>query len=212
MPDNVYKYLLQHTREPPILRQLRQETATMHGGHMQISPEQGQLLALLVELLGVRLAIEVGVFTGYSSLAVALALPADGQLYAFDRDPGTMAVAQRYWEAAGVAHKVLPKVAPALDSLQQLLDSGQAGRFDLAFIDANKRDYPRYYELCLQLVRPGGLIAVDNVLFYGKPADASITDKATVAIRDFNAALLRDERISLSIVPIGDGMALCRKR
>jgi len=212
MTDRLYQYLLDHTREPPILRQLRDETASMHGGHMQISPEQGQLLSLLVELLQVESAIEVGVFTGYSSLAVALALPDHGQLIAFDKDATSMAVARRYWEAAGVQHKVTGVLGPAEGGLQELLDQGKAGTFQLAFIDANKRAYQRYFDLCLQLVRPGGLIVVDNVLYYGKVADPEAQDKITDAIRQFNSDLVKDERVSVSIVPVGDGMALCRVR
>eukprot|EP00878_Enallax_costatus_P038086 GHUV01043237.1.p1 GENE.GHUV01043237.1~~GHUV01043237.1.p1 ORF type:complete len:214 (+),score=24.61 GHUV01043237.1:466-1107(+) len=205
-------YLLSHTREPEILAELRKETASMHGGHMQVAPEQGQLLALVVELLGVTSAIEVGVFTGYSSLAVALALPDDGRLVAFDRDAKTMAVAQRYWEKAGVAHKVDGRLGPAVDGLQELVQQEGEHSFDMAFVDADKRGYQAYFDLCLRLVRPGGLIAVDNVLFYGKVADPGAQDKATMALKKFNDALMVDERVTFSIVPIGDGMALCRKR
>eukprot|EP00879_Flechtneria_rotunda_P028167 GHRR01030249.1.p1 GENE.GHRR01030249.1~~GHRR01030249.1.p1 ORF type:complete len:181 (+),score=58.33 GHRR01030249.1:444-986(+) len=179
---------------------------------LQTAPEQGQLLALLVELLGVQSAIEVGVFTGYSSLAVALALPESGKLVAFDKEPTTMEVAQKYWDKAGVAHKVDSRLGPALERLQELLNEQGKSSFDMAFIDADKRCYQSYFELCLKLVRPGGLIAVDNVLFYGKVADPAVQDKATVALKEFNQRLLADARVSYSIVPIGDGMALCRKR
>eukprot|EP00775_Hariotina_reticulata_P001289 gene1289-1630_t len=183
----------------------------MRGAQMQIAPEQGQLLALLVELLGVQKAIEVGVYTGYSSLAVALALPANGRLVAFDRDAKTLAVAQRYWRRASVEGKIQICLGPAISGLQQLLDQEGSESFDMAFIDADKRGYQAYFELCLQLVRPGGLIAVDNVLFYGKVADPAADDKATLSLRAFNDSLLVDQRVSFSIVPIGDGMALCRK-
>ncbi|GBF94855.1 caffeoyl- O-methyltransferase [Raphidocelis subcapitata] len=212
MTDRLYTYLLAHTREPPILRRLREETAGMHGAQMQISPEQGQFMGLLTELLGVRRALEVGVFTGYSSLAVAMALPPDGRLVALDKDAKSMEVARRYWREAGVGHKVDSRLAPADESLAALLAEHGPGSFDFAFIDADKRAYPRYFEACLQLVRPGGLIAVDNVLFYGKVADEQVQDKATVALREFNSSVLSDPRVSLSIVPVGDGMALCRKR
>ncbi|KAF8066258.1 mdmC [Scenedesmus sp. PABB004] len=212
MTPALYAYLLAHTREHPLLAQLRAETAARHGGHMQVAPEQGQLLALLAELLGARRVIEVGVFTGYSSLAVALALPPDGELVALDRDADSMAVAQRYWDAAGVGGVVRPVLGPAAASLDALLASGGAGRYDLAFIDADKRSYAAYFEQCLALVRAGGLIAVDNVLFYGKVADPGAADKATVALRAFNDALAADARVSVAVVPVGDGMALCRKR
>lgn len=155
--------------------------------------------------------VQVGVYTGYSSLAVALALPAGGRLAAFDRDAKTLAVAQRYWTRAGVEGKVQSCLGPALDGLQLLLDQEGKDSFDMAFIDADKRGYQAYFELCLQLVRPGGLIVVDNVLFYGKVADPVAGDKATLSLRAFNDSLLADERVSYSIVPVGDGMALCRK-
>ncbi|KAI8464284.1 MAG: O-methyltransferase [Monoraphidium minutum] len=212
MSGELYAYLLQHTREPQVLRDLREETSAMRGANMQVSPEQGAFMSLLVELMGVRRAVEVGVFTGYSALAVAMALPPDGRLVACDRDARTMEVAQRYFQAAGVAHKVDARLAPAEDTLARLLEEGGEGAYDFAFIDADKRAYGRYFELCLRLVRRGGLIAVDNVLWYGKVADEEVQDKATAALREFNTALVGDGRVTLSIVPVGDGMALCRKR
>jgi len=212
MTADVYAYLLKHTREPEVLAKLRAETASVHGSHMQITPEQGQLLALLVEVTGAKKAIEVGVFTGYSSLAVAMALPPGGKLVALDKDAGTMAMARRYWQEAGVADKVVDMLGPALDSLNKVLETEGPDSYDFAFIDADKRVYWQYYELLLKLVRPGGLIVVDNVLFYGKVADPNVTDKATAALRDFNERVMKDERVSLSIIPVGDGVALCRKR
>ncbi|MEW5300988.1 MAG: hypothetical protein WDW38_009436 [Sanguina aurantia] len=212
MTPVLYAYLLQHTRETKVLADLREATGAVTGSHMQVTPEQGQFLAFLVEMLGVQAAIEVGVFTGYSSLAIALALPANGRLIALDRDAGTMAMAESFWEKAGVRHKVDSRVGPALASLQQLLEVEGPGSFDFAFIDADKRAYWQYYELCLELLRPGGVIAVDNVLFYGKVANPEVKDKATVALRDFNARLLLDRRVTISTVPVGDGLALCRKR
>ncbi|PNW73770.1 hypothetical protein CHLRE_13g571950v5 [Chlamydomonas reinhardtii] len=212
MTPQVYDYMLEHTREPEVLRRLREETADVHGSHMQITPEQGALLGLLVELVGAKRVVEVGVFTGYSSTAMALALPADGKLVALDRDERPVAMAQRYWGLAGVEERVELRVGPAEESLQALLERDGPGSYDMAFIDADKRAYDSYYELLLQLVRPGGLIAIDNVLFYGKVADPPPGDKAALALRDLNAKLLADTRISVSMVPIGDGMTLCRRR
>ncbi len=199
-------------REPEILQKLRAETQDLPGAIMQIAPEQGQFMALLVQLLGAKRTIEVGVYTGYSSLSVALALPPAGQVIACDVDPEATAIAQRYWAAAGVEHKIDFRLGSALDTLDQLLAQGQAGSFDFAFIDADKRNYPRYYEQCLQLVRSGGLIAIDNVLWSGRVADPSDTDARTVAIREFNQMLHGDERVALSLVPIADGLTLALKR
>ncbi|KAG1662959.1 hypothetical protein FOA52_006712 [Chlamydomonas sp. UWO 241] len=212
MTTELYSYLLAHTREPEVLKELRDETAAMLGSHMQITPDQGQMLALLVQLMGARRAIEVGVFTGYSSVAVAMALPETGKLYALDKDDRSMGVARKYWAKAGVQHKVVERLGPALGSLERMLEEEGPDSFDVAFIDADKRAYWQYYELLLKLVRPNGLIVADNVLFYGKAAAPEASDKAAQALAEFNAKLLVDERIDLSIVPVGDGMALCRKR
>lgn len=198
-------------REPEILSQLREETANHPQSQMQIAPEQGQFMALLVRMLGAKKTIEVGVFTGYSSLAVALALPEDGQVVACDLDAEITQIAQRYWQEAGVAHKIELHIAPALETLDQLL-ADQAGTFDFAFIDADKRNYDNYYEQCLKLVRPGGLIAIDNVLWSGRVADLQEQDKRTQAIRDFNTKLHQDDRVFLSLVPIADGLTLALKK
>ncbi|MEZ5666729.1 MAG: class I SAM-dependent methyltransferase [Alphaproteobacteria bacterium] len=211
--EPLYAYLLANgVREPDVLRRLRLETAPMRWSGMQIAPEQGQFMALLTELVGARRAIEVGTFTGYSALAVALALPEDGLLVACDINPETTAIGRRYWEEAGVAGRIDLRLAPAAETLQALIDAGQAGSFDLAFIDADKTGYLRYYEQCLTLVRSGGLIMIDNVLWGGKVADKTLSDEDTLAIRDLNRTLHADDRVSLSMVPVGDGLTLARKR
>jgi predicted O-methyltransferase YrrM len=179
---------------------------------MQIAPEQGQFMALLVQLLGAKKTLEVGVFTGYSSLVVALALPPEGQIVACDHSEEFTAIARRYWQQAGVAHKIHLHIAPALETLDQLLATGEAETFDFAFIDADKSNYDNYYERSLQLVRPGGLIAIDNVLWSGRVADPQIQDNRTKKIRAFNEKLLQDQRVSLSLVPIGDGLTLALKK
>jgi predicted O-methyltransferase YrrM len=213
LTDELYDYLLRVSlREPDVLRKLRDETAKMDNAQMQIGPEQGQLMALLVELLGARRTLEIGTFTGYSALVVALALPDDGKVVACDVNEEWTSVARRYWQKAGVAQKIDLRIAPAVETLRRLLDDGGRDAFDFAFIDADKASYDAYYELCLQLVRPGGLIAVDNVLWSGKVIDPSVTDADTEAIRRFNAKLASDARISLSLVPIGDGLTLARRR
>jgi predicted O-methyltransferase YrrM len=209
----LYDYLLTTSvREPEILWKLRQETANHPYGRMQISPEQGQFMRLLVQLLGAKKTLEVGVFTGYSSLSVALALPADGKIIACDVSEEFTAIARRYWQQAGVADKIDLRLAPAVVTLDALLADGQAGTFDFAFIDADKENYDTYYERALQLVRPGGLIVIDNVLWSGRVADAQIQDESTQAIRALNQKLHNDERVTLSLVPIGDGLTLALKR
>jgi caffeoyl-CoA O-methyltransferase len=169
-------------------------------------------MALLVRLMGARRCLEIGVFTGYSSLATALALPDDGRIVACDVSGEWTAIARRYWQAAGVEHKVDLRLAPALETLDTLLDEGQAGRYDLAFIDADKESYLAYYERVLRLLRPGGLAIVDNTLWDGRVADPEHADEDTVALRHFYEHLHRDERVDLSLVPIGDGLTLARKR
>lgn len=213
LEPQLYNYLLSVSlREPEILQQLRQETANLTGAIMQITPDQGQFMQLLVKLMEAKNAIEVGVYTGYSSLAVALALPKNGKLIACDISKEYTEVARRYWEKARVADKIDLRIAPALDTLQGLLAAGKQASFDFMFIDADKRNYPNYYELGLELLRPGGLIVVDNVLWSGRVVDPTDTDKRTVAIREFNQKLHTDERVDISLVPLADGLTLARKR
>jgi predicted O-methyltransferase YrrM len=213
LDDRVYDYLIAHSlRELPVLAALRAETAKLPQAGMQISPEQGQFMALLIELIGAKRTIEVGTFTGYSSLAVALALPPDGRVIACDVSEEFTSVARRYWAKAGVADKIELRLAPANQTLDSLLAAGEAGSFDFAFIDADKENYVGYYERCLKLLRDGGLIAVDNVLWSGEVANPAIEDKDTRAIRALNDQLKTDQRITLSMVPIGDGLTLARKR
>lgn len=213
LDDRLYNYLLSVSlREPEILRQLRQETNNHSQAIMQISPEQGQFMALLVQLLGAKKTLEVGVFTGYSSLSVALVLPPDGKIIACDVSEEYTAIARRYWQKAGVADKIDLRLAPALETLDRLLADGQAETFDFAFIDADKVNYDRYYERSLQLVRPGGLIAIDHVLWGGKVADSQLQNSSTLAIRALNQKLHHDERVTLSLVPIADGLTLALKR
>jgi len=199
-------------REPPVLAALRQETAALPNAGMQISPEQGQLMRLLVELIGARRALEVGVFTGYSSTSVALALPDDGELVACDIDEGYTTIARKYWRLAGVEHRVSLRLGPAVRTLDELLESGQKNSFDFAFIDADKENYSHYYERALELLRPGGLLTIDNVLWGGSVADPDDQRPTTQAIRRLNATLRDDERVTASLLPIGDGLFLARKR
>jgi predicted O-methyltransferase YrrM len=212
LEQNLYDYLLSVSlREPTILTQLRQETSQLPMSRMQISPEQGQFMALLVKLIGAKKTLEVGVFTGYSSLVVALALPADGKIVACDVSEEYTSVARRYWQQAGVADKIDLHIAPALETLDKLLTAGEAETFDFAFIDADKSNYDNYYERSLELIRPGGLIAIDNVLWSGKVAETEIQDNQTNKIRDLNRKLHEDSRITLSLVPIADGLTLAMK-
>jgi predicted O-methyltransferase YrrM len=211
--DSLYEYILSASlREPEILQKLRQETASHPMSQMQIAPDQGQFMALLVQLMQAKKVLEVGVFTGYSSLAVALALPPDGKLIACDVSEEYTAIARRYWEMAGVADKIHLHIAPALETLDQLLANGEANTFDFAFIDADKSNYPGYYDRALQLVRPGGLIAVDNVLWSGRVADPQEKDNRTEAMRAFNQKLHQDERILPCLLPIADGLTLALKK
>jgi predicted O-methyltransferase YrrM len=199
-------------REPDILRELREETGQRAHNTMQIAAEQGQFMALLVRLMRAKNCLEIGTFTGYSSLAVALALPAGGRLICCDIDPDNTAVAQRYWRKAGVAAKIELRIAPAIETLEALLAAGAAGSFDFAFIDADKPAYDQYYEACLTLLRPGGLIVIDNVLWGGQVADPSYRDRSTVALKKLNRKLHEDLRVDLSLVPLGDGITLALKR
>ncbi len=213
LSNELYDYFCSVSlREPEILRQLREETAQLSSGGMQVSPEQGQFMRLLVELIDAKKCLEIGTFTGYSSLSVALSLPEDGTLVACDKSEEWTSIARRYWKSAGVGKKIELLLGPAIESLDKLLKEGQAGTFDFAFIDADKSNYIGYYERVLSLVRRGGLILVDNVLWSGKVADASNSEDDTITIREFNQRLRNDERIFLSMIPIGDGLTLARKR
>jgi caffeoyl-CoA O-methyltransferase len=194
------------------LAELREETSQLPSAGMQVSPEQGQFMRLLAELIGARRALEVGVFTGYSSISVALALPPDGELIACDVSAEYTDIARRYWRRAGVEQRIGLKLGPALATLDELLAKGQAESFDFAFIDADKENYLAYYERALQLLRRGGLLAVDNVLWGGSVADPANQKPSTQAIRALNERLHGDERVSISLVPIRDGLFLARKR
>jgi predicted O-methyltransferase YrrM len=212
LDDTLIDYVQSHSlREHPAQVALRAATAGHRAAGMQISPEQGQFMALLVRLIGARRTIEVGVFTGYSALTVALALPDDGHVLACDISDEYTRVGRPHWEAAGVAHKIDLRLAPALTTLAAELAQGSMGTYDFAFIDADKTGYDAYYEHCLQLVRAGGLIAIDNTLWGGAVAHAAGSDD-TVALQALNDKLLRDQRIDLSLLPIGDGLTLARKR
>ena len=211
--DALYEYLLSVSlREPDVLCRLREETAKMPQHNMQISPEQGQFIALLVELTGARKCLEVGTFTGYSTLSVALALPEDGQIVACDISEEFTSRAKPYWQEAGVAGKIDLRLGPALETLDALIADGESGAFDFAFIDADKVNYQGYFQRALDLIRRGGLILVDNVLWSGAVVDPARDDEDTEAIRAFNQTRAGDPRISLSLVPIGDGLTLARKR
>jgi predicted O-methyltransferase YrrM len=213
LSDRVYQYLLSvSVNETEVLKKLREETAQLPQSIMQISPEQGQFMGLLVQLLGAKKTLDIGVFTGYSSLVVALALPPNGMVIACDIDENYTAIARRYWQAAEVADKIELRLAPALETLDNLIAAGEAGTFDFAFIDADKRNYPNYYERSLELLRPGGLIAVDNVLWSGRVAEPEDTDKRTIAIREFNQKLYQDQRVKISMLPVADGLTLAMKK
>jgi predicted O-methyltransferase YrrM len=213
LPPDLHAYLTRYgVREPQILRRLREETAELPQHGMQIAPEQGALMALLVGLSGARRAIELGTFTGYSSLAVMLAMPPDGTMVCCDVSAEWTSVARRYWSEAGVADRVDLRLAPALETLDALLASGAAGTFDFAFIDAAKRDYPDYHERIVQLLRSGGLAIYDNVLWDGDVIDKSKTDPATVGVRRLNERLATDERVTISMIPVADGLTLALKR
>lgn len=213
MTDNLHEYLLSVT--PPItdvMRRLREETAKLPMGMMQISIEQGALMKLLIELIGAKKTLEVGVFTGYSSLVVAQALPADGKIIACDVSEEWTSIARRYWQEAGVANKIDLRLGPAAEKLQALIDDGQSGTFDFAFIDADKSNYERYYELSLKLLRKGGLLSIDNTLWGGRVADPSVTDADTETIRAISRKLVSDDRVTACLVPVGDGYSLAVKR
>lgn len=215
MTEQLHRYLLEvGVREPEVLGRLRAATAEETGGsaQMQISPEQGAFMAMLVDLMGARKTLEAGVFTGYSSTAVALALPEDGHLVACDVSEKWTAIARRFWKEAGVEDKIELRLGPAIETMDALLAEGEEGKFDFAFLDAVKTEYDAYYERTLRLLRPGGVMAVDNVLRSGDAADETIRDEGNVAIRAFNYKVHADERVSVALVPIADGLTLARKR
>jgi len=213
LSDELNAYLVEvGAREPEVLARLREETAVMPEAGMQIAVEQGALLAMLARLLNARRILEIGTFTGYSSTAMAMALPPDGRIVCCDVSEEYTAVARRTWAAAGVEDRVDLRLAPALETLESLLATDGPGSFDLAFIDADKTSYRGYVEGALLLVRPGGLIAIDNVLWSGRVIDPADTDEDTQAIRDLNADLANDERVDIAMVPIADGLTLLRVR
>lgn len=213
LEKSLYDYLqLVSLREPEILALLREETAQHTMSRMQIAPEQGQFMALLVQLMKAKKTLDIGVFTGYSSLVVALALPPEGKVVACDVNEEYTAIARRYWHKAGVADKIELHIAPALETLDSLIAKGEADTFDFAFIDADKSNYDNYYERVLQLVRSGGLIAIDNVLWSGRVANPQEQDNRTNNIRAFNQKLHQDSRITISLIPIADGLTLALKR
>jgi predicted O-methyltransferase YrrM len=213
VPEQIEKYVSSFiTQETPLQRRLRAETAVLPEARMQIGPDQGALLALLIHLIGARRALEVGTFTGYSALAVASALPPDGRLVACDVSEKWTAIGRRYWEEAGVADRIDLRLGPAVDTLAGLLREGAAGSFDFAFIDADKESYDAYYEACLRLVRPGGLLAIDNVLWFGAVVDPSAVDAETEAIRALNRKVRDDGRVEACLLTVGDGVMLARKR
>ncbi|MCF6159617.1 MAG: SAM-dependent methyltransferase [wastewater metagenome] len=212
LTEELYQYMLSSSlREPEILRKLREETSHDHMAHMQISPEQGQFMAFLVKLMGATKTFEAGVYTGYSSLCIALAIPPRGRIIACDINTEWTSVARRYWQEAGVSEKVSLYLAPALEIMDKLLAENHAGTFDFIFIDADKEHYLTYYERALEMVRPGGLIVIDNVFWSGNVLNPHATDKSTVAIQTLNKKLLHDKRILLSLIPIGDGLTLALK-
>ncbi len=214
LSDTLYQYLLANSiHEPEILTKLRVETSQHPLVDMQISPEQGQLMGLLVQLIGAKKCLEIGVFTGYSSLVVALNLPDDGRLVACDVSDEFTSIASKYWQEAGVNHKIDLQIAPALETLDRLLANGEAGTFDFTFIDADKNNYSAYYDRCFQLVRQGGIILVDNVLWYGKVIDPAMDkDVRTQAIKQLNQQIYHDDRVQISLIPIGDGLTIARKK
>jgi predicted O-methyltransferase YrrM len=211
--DGIHRYLIEHSvRETPLMRELRELTSQHEMARMQISPEQGQLMALLVELMGATKLIEVGTFTGYSALCMAQAMEAGGKLICCDVSEEWTAIGRPFWERAGVSDRIELRLGPALETLDDLIRSDDRGGFDIAFIDADKTNYAKYYEQCLELLRPGGLLMFDNTLWDGSVADPAKQDPDTMALRELNDTLHDDGRVSISLVPIGDGLTLARKR
>lgn len=213
LPSHLYDYLLSvSVRENPVLKELREEALSHPLGKMQIAPDQGQFLALLIKLIGAKKILEIGVFLGYSSTVMALALPDDGLLIACDNRADFTDIAKVYWTKAKVDRKIRLHLQPALETLDRLLENGEAETFDFIFIDADKSNYHNYYEKSLKLVRKNGLIVIDNVLWYGKVADKNINDNTTQKIREFNAKLAQDDRIDLTMISMGDGLTLAMKK
>ena len=211
--ESIYQYLLDYSlRENEFLAALRKETMGLEMARMQIAPEQGQFMAMLLSLIGAQKVIELGVFTGYSTLCMAQALPEEGLIVACDLNEDWANIGRSYWKKAGVEEKIKLRLGSAKDTLEIMLESGEQGQYDFAFIDADKENYINYYEQCLKLLRPGGLLAIDNVLWDGHVADLSIKDEETQAIRALNQHVYGDQRVDLSMVPIGDGLTLARKR
>lgn len=212
LSDDLYEYLKRvSVREDELLARLREETQQLSVGRMQISPEQGQFMRMLAGLMGAKRAVEIGTFTGYSAICIAQALGEEGELVCCDTSEEWTQVARRYWKEAGLDGRISLELGPGIETLNRLLAEGEAGTFDFAFIDADKQNYPAYYERCFELLRPGGVIAVDNVLWGGSVADDADQQPSTRAIRRFNDAVAQDERVELSLVPIGDGVTLARK-
>ena len=213
MNDSLYQYMLETSlREDPVQKSLRDMTARMEWSQMQIAPEQGQFMALLVKLMAATRILEIGVFTGYSSLTMAMAMPDDGRLMACDVNREWTDLARQFWQQAGVEDKIDLRLAPAVETLATLLDDGHEESYDMAFIDADKENYDRYYELCLQLLRPGGLVIIDNTLWGGDVANDDIQDADTRAIRALNLKLQSDLRVDMSLLPLADGLTLVRKK
>jgi predicted O-methyltransferase YrrM len=213
LSDKLHAYLVEHgVREPEVLARLRERTAELPESDMQIAPEQGAFMGLLVRMMDARRCLEIGTFTGYSSTAVALALPEDGRLVCCDVSREWTDIAQQAWTDAGVAERVELRLGPAVETLDAMLADGMADSFDFAFIDADKAGYDDYYERCLQLVRPGGLIAIDNVLWSGRVADPGEQDESTLLIRALNDKLAADDRVDLAMLPLADGLTLARVR
>jgi predicted O-methyltransferase YrrM len=213
LPDDLHQYLVRvGTREPDVLRRLREYTAALPEFDMQIAPEQGAFMAWLAELIGARRCLELGTFTGYSSLAVALALPPDGRMICCDVSEEWTRVARRFWDEAGVADRIELRLGPALASLDALLAEGGAGGFDYAFVDADKEEYPAYYDRLIELIRPGGVMLWDNVFWGGEVVTGEADDPSLAAIRELNERLATDDRVSIAMLPIADGLTLLRRR
>ncbi|MDD9907204.1 MAG: class I SAM-dependent methyltransferase [Rhodospirillaceae bacterium] len=212
MTDALYDYFLGVSlREPAVLARLRDATLAHPEASMQISPEQGQFMRFLIRLMGAKRAIEIGTFTGYSALSVALAMPDDGYLVACERREEFTKIGQPFWREAGVADRIDLRIGKAVGTLEAMLEAGEGGTYDFAFIDGDKKNYVNYYDLCLQLVRIGGVIAIDNALWSGRLTDETLDDPATTAIRTLNESIRDDDRVDMSLLPIGDGLMLARR-